>query len=199
VKFNPGAVIPVEKAMLFSLNKACEKQRPVRITYHSANKDEITQRVLHPYKLLEHGGAWYAVGWCCLRNDMRYFALHRIEEYEVLDEQRFEPRSDFDVDAWIERAFQIEQGGSEHAVKVHFKPRAARYIRERKWHYSQKLTEHDDKSCTLEFVTQSLDEAKRWLLMYGSEAYVLEPKALRDMLHEEHMQAARQYEASSAA
>jgi predicted DNA-binding transcriptional regulator YafY len=194
VKFDPGAVIKVERQKFFDINKACEMSRAVDITYHSADKDEVTTRMIDPYKLLQNRGTWYAVAWCRLRNDMRLFALHRIESYQVLDDVGFRVRDDFDVDAWIDKAFLLEHTGQEHRVKVHFKPRSARYIRERNWHASQELTEHEDKSCTLEFLTQSLEETKRWVLSYGSEAHVLEPPELRDMLREEHRRATQQYE-----
>lgn len=193
VKFEPGAVIPVEKRALFELNRACEMQIQVEINYHSAHKDETSQRVIEPYMLLEYGGAWYVVAWCQMRKDMRYFALHRIEDFFLMEDFRFTPRAGFDVNAWVEKAFQMEHTGEEHRVKVHFNPHAARYIRERHWHDSQKLTEHEDRSCTLEFVTQSLDETKRWVLTYGSDAHVLEPPELQEMLLKEHSQAAEKY------
>jgi len=194
VKFDPGAVIKVEKQKFFDINKACETNRAVEITYYSAAKDEITTRVVDPYRLLQNRGTWYVVAWCRLRNDMRLFALHRIENHHVLEGVSFHVRDDFDVDAWIDKAFLLEHTGTEHGVKIHFKPRSARYIRERNWHPTQKLTEHEDKSCTLEFTTQSLDETKRWVLTYGSEAHVLEPPELREMLREEHRRAAQGYD-----
>lgn len=194
VKFQPGAVIPVEKRVLFELNKACEMCLPVEITYHSAHKDETTTRVIEPYLLMEYGGAWYVVAWCRLRKDMRYFALHRINDFHLIEDARFTPRKDLDVNTWVEKAFQMEHTGKEHHIKIHFAPQAARYIRERKWHDTQVLTEHDDKSCTLEFTTQSLDETKRWVLTYGSQAKVFAPQELRDLLQHEHESAAKQYQ-----
>jgi predicted DNA-binding transcriptional regulator YafY len=192
VKFHPGAVIPVERKLFLDLNRACEKQRPVAIRYFSASKGETTDRVVEPLRLLENRATWYLVAYCRLRRDLRYFALHRIEKYDVLEEEVFGPREDLTIDEWIDQAFQLEHTGQEHSVKVKFQPKAARYIRERQWHQTQKLTEHEDGSCTLEFVTQSLDEAKRWVLTYGSDAMVLEPSELQSMIAEEHRKAAEQ-------
>jgi len=93
----------------------------------------------------------------------------------------------------VDKAFQLEHSGQEHTVKIHFKPKAARYIRERQWHPSQDLIEHDDGSCTLEFVTQSLDETKRWIMTYGAEAVVMEPPGLRNLVRDEHARAASEY------
>ncbi len=63
-----------------------------------------------------------------------------------------------------------------------FDPRAARYIKEKNWHESQRLEEHDDGSCTLTFSTSGLDEVRRWLLTFGPEAQVMEPKELRHLI-----------------
>lgn len=185
VRFDPGAVIRVDRKMFMDINKACEKCCPIKITYYSASKDEVTGREVEPYRLLEHGGSWYVVGRCRLRDDLRMFALHRIEALEIIEDERFTPPEDFDVDSWLDRAFQLEHSGKEAQVKIHFKPRAARYIRERRWHETQVVTEHDDRSLTLEFVTQSLDETKRWVLTYGAQAEVLAPAELRDMVARE--------------
>ncbi len=58
--------------------------------------------------------------------------------------------------------------------------------------------DHEDGSCTLEFVTQSLDETKRWVMTYGADAVVLEPAELRSMVRDEHARAASEYEEDSS-
>ncbi len=192
VKFNPVGIIPISRKMFFELNKACEKQQPVALVYTAASTGETTSRVVYPYRLLESRGTWYLVAYCNMRRDYRFFALHRIEDHQLLDE-RFQPPEGFDIDAWIKSAFQLEHKEKDQSVKVRFGPLAARYIRERKWHHTQTLTEHDDGSCTLEFVTQSLDETKRWVLTYGAEAEVLEPSSLREMVMKEFEEARKIY------
>jgi len=192
VKFDPGAVIPVERKMFLDLNKACEKSHPVEIRYFTASTGETKNRVIEPLKLLENRATWYVVAYCRLRKERRLFALHRIEHYDVLD-VIFVRHDEDSIDEWIEKAFQLEHSGKEHRVKIHFQERAARYIRERHWHDSQVLTDLDDKSCTLEFVTQSLDETKRWVMTYGAEAVVMEPAELRTMVRDEHAKALNGY------
>lgn len=196
VKFNPGAIIPVERKMFLDLNRACEKNLPVNVIYFGARKGEVTERRIDPYRILEDRSTWYVVAYCHLRKDMRMFALHRIRDWKLCDE-RFRPREDLDIDKWLRSAFQLEHGDAEQTVTVRFQPLAARYICERNWHHSQKLDKHKDGTCTLEFKTQNLDEVKRWVLTYGSEAEVLEPQALRDMVREEHQQAVARYNGPS--
>ena len=72
----------------------------------------------------------------------------------------------------------IEHRESSYTVKLQFAPVAARYIREKNWHESQKIEELPDGGCILELVTQSLDEMQRWVLTFGCDVTVLEPKEL---------------------
>lgn len=192
VKFRPGAIVPISRKMFLDLNRACEKNIPVDLVYLAASTGQISERTLFPYRLLENRGTWYVIGWCRLRNDLRMFALHRIKSYNLTDE-RFTPCEDLDIDAWVESAFQLEHGDEKQRVAIRFDPPSARYVRERTWHPSQELTEHEDGSCTLAFDTESLDEVKRWVLMYGAEAQVLLPEALAQMVKAEFDAALRKY------
>ncbi len=192
VSFHPGAVIPISRKLFLDLNRACEKRLPTDITYYAASSGETTKRLVNPLRLLENRGTWYMAAFDTTRKAMRLFALHRIQGYKLRNE-RFRPPVDLDIDAYLESAFQLEHGDEAQQVRVKFGPRAARYIRERKWHRSQKLTEYKDGSCSLEFETRNLDEVKRWVLTYGAEAEVEKPERLRQMMATELKEAGRRY------
>jgi len=64
-------------------------------------------------------------------------------------------------------------------------PYQARWIRERQWHHSQKLTQLEDGGLILEMDVQGLDEVKRWVMQYGGEVEVVEPEFLKcDVINE---------------
>lgn len=192
VRFHTNAVVPVSLTSFLDLTKACEERRAVTITYHAISRNETSSRKVEPMRIIENRGCWYMVAYCRMRRDMRLFALHRIQSYKV-DKERFDERNGIDVDAYMAKAFQLEQGDPEQMVRIVFAPDAAKYIRERNWHPSQKRTDHTDGSCTLEFTTTSLDEVKRWVLPYGAHAEVLEPATLRKMLADEFKHGAQLY------
>lgn len=192
VSFHPGAVIPISRKLFLDLNRACEKRLPTDITYYAASKNQTSKRLVHPLRLLENRGTWYMAAFDTMRKDMRLFALHRIQEYKLRNE-RFRPPAGLDIDAWLKSAFQLEHGDEVQKVRVRFGMRAAPYIRERKWHTSQKLTEFKDGTCVLEFETRNLEEVKRWVLVYGAEAEVLKPDRLREMVARELQGAMRHY------
>jgi predicted DNA-binding transcriptional regulator YafY len=185
IKFRPAGIPLIDRKTFFDVNKACEVEFSLQISYFAARTGELTQRKIDPYKLVERHGVWYVISWCHLRNEMRNFALHRIREYKMLEDERFRHREDVDIEKYLANAFQIEHGDGDLPIKIKFNAIATRYIIERKWHDTQVLTPHDDGTCTLEFVSQSLDEVKRWVLYYGANAEVLAPESLRKAVQKE--------------
>jgi predicted DNA-binding transcriptional regulator YafY len=62
---------------LLALSAAARSQQRVKLRYRSAQGDE-TERELDTYGVAYRGGAWYAVGHCHLRRDLRSFRLDRV-------------------------------------------------------------------------------------------------------------------------
>jgi predicted DNA-binding transcriptional regulator YafY len=71
--------------LLGDIRRAVDDRHRLQITYYSAHRDEVTERVVHPYFLLNHGGEIYLIGYCEMREDSRDFGLHRIRESTVLE------------------------------------------------------------------------------------------------------------------
>lgn len=184
IQFIPGGVAIADGKLLRELKDACDKHYSIEIDYYAAYNGERSTRQIDPYRILEFQGAWYIVGWCHLRNDMRKFAIHRINNHKIL-RKKFTVKEDIDLDEWIDSAFLLEHRDGDQTVRIKFTPVGARFAMERTWHPSQKVTMHNDGSCTLEFKTQSFDEVKRWVLPYGSGAEVIDPPELRRRVMEE--------------
>jgi len=70
---------------------------------------------------------------------------------------------------------------------------AARWVRERKWHESQRLDEQPDGSLILRFTVSGLGEVKRWVFSFGSHAEVLAPEELREEIQRETKKMAEKY------
>jgi proteasome accessory factor B len=73
-----GAAARVEE-----LCRAIAHKKRVRLVYAGAERRGRTERDVEPYGLYQKGGAWYLVGHCRLRGDLRTFHLSRIEALEV--------------------------------------------------------------------------------------------------------------------
>jgi predicted DNA-binding transcriptional regulator YafY len=197
VQFKPAGLVTIPRQTFLDFNRACQSNKSIEVEYFAAHNGETTTRTIDPYRLVESRGAWYVVAHCQLRDDMRMFALHRIVSYKLVSGKYESKHSSDDLDKWVSSAFLLEHGDPEQEVSITFNASATRYVRERKWHASQKLSEHQDGTSTLTFRTKRLDEVKRWVLEYGANAEVLAPAELRDMVADEFAKGSQIYKRSS--
>lgn len=181
VHFRANATEPVSGRLFFDFRKACDEQLQLEIVYFAASTGTTTTRVVDPQMVMHHSGAWYLIAFCNMRKALRLFALHRVQEYKLLNTPAKQlPREE--IDGWIDSAFQLEHGEKTFTVRVKFAPHAARYVRERMWHAHQSLSDAEDGSCILTVPASSQEEIMRWLAPYGADATILEPQSLREAM-----------------
>ena len=70
------------RAIRSALEEAMAEQRVVRIRYTSGDRSTTTRDV-EPVLFASADGQWYLVGWCRLREAMRWFTVSRIERASV--------------------------------------------------------------------------------------------------------------------
>jgi proteasome accessory factor B len=68
---------------LEELSTAIAAKKRVHVVYEGAERAARTERDVDPYGLYQAGGAWFLVGHCHLRSDLRTFHLGRIAELKV--------------------------------------------------------------------------------------------------------------------
>ncbi len=96
--------------LLADVRHAIDDRHRLRLTYYSAHRDQLTERVIRPYRLLNRGGELYLIGHCELRDATRDFGLHRIKERTVLDPPRaFAVPESFDIEAYLETACGLKR------------------------------------------------------------------------------------------
>jgi predicted DNA-binding transcriptional regulator YafY len=166
------------------LAAALRERHSVKLKYYTASRDARTHRLVDPYHLRCHQGAWYLIAYCHRRREVRTFALDRITELQATDQQ-FTPDPEFSIEGYLGDSLALERGGPPEAVRIRFDPFQARYIRERQWHPSQEIEEHPDGALTLTLRLRGLGEVKRWLLGFGPRAEVLTPQRLREEVAQE--------------
>ncbi|NUR06533.1 MAG: WYL domain-containing protein [Nocardioidaceae bacterium] len=72
-------------ALREELGRAADQRRQVRIDYYVPSRDESTERVVDPLRVVTAGGNTYLDAWCHLAEDQRLFRLDRISSATVLD------------------------------------------------------------------------------------------------------------------
>ena len=74
-----------------TLRGAVERGRALRITYYTATRDETTERVVDPMRVLMVGGRAYLEAWCRRAEAVRLFRVDRIDALTELDEPAAPP------------------------------------------------------------------------------------------------------------
>lgn len=163
---------------------AIQNKKVVQVTYHSMWRNATETRYIDPYHLRYFQGAWYLIGYCHLRKDIRIFALDRIKDFNETD-NTFTPIRDFSLRDYLQSSLGIEVGNSLEEVVIKFDRHQARWIRERRWHPSQALEPQQDGSLILRLTVSGLGEVKRWVMSFGSHAEILAPAGLREEIKQE--------------
>jgi len=183
--FRSGAETNLNLDVWQQLEEACRGSKQVWMSYYTASRNATSERVLDPYLLhIYRGTNPYVIGWCHKRDEVRWFRVDRIRELKLL-EDGFERKPDFNAKDHLEMIFQHEVGGVPVTVRIWFDAKVAPYIRERRWHPTQELQEHEDGAVTLQMVVRGMNDVKRWVLGYGRGARVLEPPELVAMVRDE--------------
>ncbi|GAA1758805.1 HTH domain-containing protein [Kocuria aegyptia] len=73
-----NALPPSSRTIRSALEEAMAEQRVIRIRYTSGD-GTTTTRDVEPVLFASTNGQWYLVGWCRMRNAMRWFTVSRIE------------------------------------------------------------------------------------------------------------------------
>jgi predicted DNA-binding transcriptional regulator YafY len=98
------------------------------------------------------------------------------------------------LDDFMRHSFKVMQD-ELYTVKIRISPDWARWVGEKIWHESQKITKLSDGSLEMAFRVAGLEEIKRWILSFGPEAQVLEPSRLKQMVRADLQKSLGQYTA----
>ena len=170
--------------ILDRLMVAIEERRVVFIAYRSQRATEPVTYDIHPYRITRHQGSLYLIGHKVDDGQLRTWRVDRIQG-STLDTVSFTVPPDLDLDERFGGSLGIYEGTDQVTVKIRFLPPAARFVSEKRWHASQRLTTQRDGSLLAEFQLSSTAEVKPWVLGFGKSAEVLEPAELRHELEEE--------------
>jgi len=150
----------------------------IEFNYRKLAGDGLESRRVRPWHLACVNNQWYVIGWDCVREARRTFAVPRIRDVK-LTKVRFTRPQDFSIETYLGSSFGIIAGEGDHKIKVRFDAFASQLVRERFWHSSQTITEKRDGTVELQLRLGSLEEVERWILGWGEHAEVLSPTALR--------------------
>jgi len=170
---------------------AIQHQRTISTNYFTAARNAVTHRTIDPYHLHGAHGAWYCIGYCHLRREVRTFALDRMADLRETG-ATFEIPADFSIDEYLADSLELERGEPRKVV-IEFVKGQVPYIKGKTWHKSQVIEELPDGSLRMTLQAGSMGEIKRWVMSLGSQAWVVEPQDLRDEIRSELDRARSRY------
>ncbi|MEU6205205.1 YafY family protein [Micromonospora musae] len=83
--------LPADVGRVEALRGAVDGGRALRITYYTAARDETTERVIDPLRMLMVSGRAYVEAWCRRAEAVRLFRADRIDAVTELDESAVVP------------------------------------------------------------------------------------------------------------
>lgn len=179
-------------AALVTLRQAIHDRHTVELSYQGRSQPTATPRQVDPYALVHRWGWWYLVGYCHLRQGVRFFRLDRMAALQPLPGVFVWPE-DFDIQAYLAQAPLAQP---QCHARLRFAPNAVPVARASRslW---ETVDEQPDGSVEVTLIAPDLTWAASTVLAYAGLAVVLEPAELRTLVRERALAIAEQYESSN--
>ncbi|HEY1662979.1 MAG TPA: WYL domain-containing protein [Verrucomicrobiae bacterium] len=161
------------------LAKAVARRHQLELSYRKPGAKSPEARIVDPYHLANVNGEWFLFAFDHGRKDFRKFVPARILGTKLTGKM-FDRSKKFSLEKELRDSFGVHSGEGQYEVVLRFNPRAADYIREKKWHESQELRELKGGGLELRLKLSSLVEIERWILSWGGDAKVLKPRELAE-------------------
>jgi predicted DNA-binding transcriptional regulator YafY len=185
------------REIIKQINDATVNRRTIDMIYRTMSRGgEETRRKVDPYRIMFFDGAFYLIGHCHLRAEVRMFVLDRIKMLSLTRES-FEVPGDFDLETYMRGPFRVIHDRPVK-VAVRFDKPVAGYIKEKIWHCTQRIEPRKDGSIIFSAEVAGTDEVKHWALSWGGHAEVLEPDFLREEIAGELRETLGKYAKSPA-
>jgi predicted DNA-binding transcriptional regulator YafY len=178
ISFRTRAEPILDLKIFDTLAKAVAQRQQLELHYRKPGQ-QIEKRLVDPYHLANINGEWYLFAFDHARKDIRNFVPARIQSVKPTGET-FARTEKFSLEKRLRDSFGVHSGEGEFEVVIRFTPRAADYIREKKWHPSQVLRDLKSGGAELTLKLSSLAEVERWVLSWGGDAKVLKPRELAE-------------------
>ena len=151
--------------------------RRLTMRYHSLSSKREKTYQIDPYRLVYAQGSLYLFAYVALYQQVRTFAVERIQQLTPLDET-FTPVEDV-TEAARPHSLGIYHGKPEQ-VQLEFASEIAPYVQERTWHPSQMTTLRKNGALVLTMSVCLDNSLQKWIRSFGSSVRVISPQTLID-------------------
>jgi proteasome accessory factor C len=156
---------------LTELTDAVAVHEQIRIDYYSFARDEMTTRVVDPWRVFHAFGAWYLAAWCHRAGDERLFRVDRVRAVERTGASFDPPPPTDDLPELVYSA-----GPDDPRVTLRLAPAAAWVVESIPL---ESATRHADGSWQVLLAVSEPAWLERMLLALGPDARVVKPDEWR--------------------
>ncbi len=155
------------------------ERRRIAFDYRARSTDEKTRRTASPQRLTHYRDNWYLDAWDENRKALRSFSIDRVTAARMLD-GKADDVPDADLNAHLAGSYGIFSGAPKAWATILFSAKAARWVADEHWHSQQQGRFLPDGRYELKVPYSVPRELLMDVLHYGSDAEIVEPRALRD-------------------
>ena len=184
---------PVREETWQAASEAMQRGVALSIRYHRPGGPPEDPRTVRPYGFVLSGRDWMMLAEDQGDGVVKTFYLSRVES-AALTQLRYTIPKSFDANVFFRDTFGLFVGGGRpFRFRVRFSRELADEIREQHWHPDQKIETTREGEVILELPARSIQEARRFVLTYGTDAEALSPPELVQDLSAQASGLARTY------
>jgi predicted DNA-binding transcriptional regulator YafY len=157
------------------------ERRQLAFDYRARSTDEATRRTVSPQRITHYRDNWYLDAWDEEKQGLRSFSVDRIAAARLLDAKARDV-DDAELDRQLAGGYGIFSGEPKGWATIVFGARAARWVADERWHSQQQGRFLPDGRYELKVPYSNARELLMDVLHYGSDAEIVEPKALREQM-----------------
>jgi predicted DNA-binding transcriptional regulator YafY len=188
-----AAFRPVREETWQAVSDSLQKGVSLSIRYRHPGEGPGEPRTIRPYAFVLAGRDWMVLAEDQSQAQIKNFYLARVENARLTGERYAIPRS-FNAGAFFRNTFGLFVGkGRPFRFRVRFAPEISDEVREMVWHPDQKIERGAHGEAILELPAESVREARRFVLAYGSHATAVSPPELVEDLRREAAALSRMY------
>ncbi|MBZ9622633.1 WYL domain-containing protein [Clostridium sp. FP2] len=173
------------------LLEAFTKRRSIRIKYKAKKNHDY--RVIDVYGFCLAKETYYINAYCHKVDKVLMLRIDRMTECS-LDDGYYSIPDEFDLKEYYKYTWEVENSKEPFDFEILFSGRAVHNVRERKCCENQEIVEYKEGTIIFKGTTSSQIEFKKWILSFGSEAKVIKPMWLKDVIKDELNRAMRLYD-----
>lgn len=168
------------------------QRHKLRLAYHGRARDQVTERVVSPQRLVHYRDNWYLDAMDHLRKALRSFSVDRVKHAFELEEPAAAV-PDKELDEHFASSYGIFAGKANKMAVLRFSATRARWVADERWHPKQVGQFLTDGRYELRIPYRDDRELVMDILKYGPDVEVASPESLREALVQRLCTALAQY------